>query len=137
MTKITRTLALAACSIAMAGAAKSAPTPCGPRAGIVEQLSARHSENQVALGLADTGQVMELWMGPGGSWTLLASLPSGTSCVVAAGEHIGIATITTDQQIIATTSQQTISTRTTPQGVVATPTIEGVIPLATTHLIVA
>lgn len=98
MTKITRTLALAACSIAMAGAAKSAPTPCGPRAGIVEQLSARHSENQVALGLADSGQVMELWMGPGGSWTLLASLPSGTSCVVAAGEQLQLLPPQTSEQ---------------------------------------
>ena len=57
--------------------------------------------------------------------------------VVTAGEHIGVATIATDQQIIASTAQQTISTRTTPQGVVTTPTIEGVIPVATTHLVVA
>ena len=57
--------------------------------------------------------------------------------VFAAGEHIGVATIATDQQIIASTAQQTISTRTTPQGVVTTPTIEGVIPVATTHLVVA
>ena len=57
--------------------------------------------------------------------------------VVAAGEHIGVATIAADQQIIATTAQQTISTRATPQGVVTTPTIEGVIAVATTHLVVA
>jgi hypothetical protein len=84
MPKAIQILGLAAVGIVMASAARSAPPPCAPRSTIVEQLSARHGERQVAVGLADGGQVMELWMGQGGGWTLLASLPSGTSCVAAA-----------------------------------------------------
>jgi hypothetical protein len=34
------------------------------------------------------GQAMELRAGPDGNWTLLATLPTGISCVVAAGGQL-------------------------------------------------
>ena len=57
--------------------------------------------------------------------------------VVAATEHIGVATIAADQQIIAGTAKQAIGTITTTQGVITTSAIEGVVAVATAHLIVA
>ena len=80
--------ATAAAVLAQIPMVEAAEAPCGPRSDIVAQLTVRHSEQRVAIGLVRNGQVMELWMGPAGSWTLLASMPSGVSCVVAAGEHL-------------------------------------------------
>jgi len=68
--------------------AVAAQPPCGPRPALVEQLNARHGEHQTAFGLARGGQVMELWSGPNGSWTLLATLPTGVSCIVAVGGQL-------------------------------------------------
>ena len=70
------------------GLAAAEPSPCAPRPEIVDQLAARYGERQVALGLVQQGQGMELWSSPAGDWTLLASLPSGISCVVATGERL-------------------------------------------------
>ncbi|MCA8929510.1 MAG: hypothetical protein KDC18_15710 [Alphaproteobacteria bacterium] len=78
-----------------AGASAAAATatvtvPCGPRPEVVAQLAGRHDERQVAFGLARSGQVMELWAGPAGGWTLLATLPSGLTCLVAVGERLDV-----------------------------------------------
>jgi hypothetical protein len=93
MTTIKLTLALSGIGICLSGIAWSNPSmPCGERASIVDQLVTHHGERQVAFGLADGGQVMELWKGPQGGWTLLATLPNGQSCVVAAGAELHLLT---------------------------------------------
>ena len=63
---------------------------CGARDAIVTQLTERHGERQIVLGLTGDGAVMELWTSPAGGWTLLASMASGKSCIVAVGEHLRI-----------------------------------------------
>lgn len=90
MTFISRTIvsALAAASVGMAAIPTSAHAmECGPREAIVSQLAEQHGEQQVVMGLAADGSVMELWAGNTGGWTLLASLPTGLTCVVAVGTH--------------------------------------------------
>lgn len=82
-------LALAAGAMhASALAAPAAAPPCGLRSEIVTQLTQEHDEQQVAIGLSQQGQVLELWAGPNGGWTLLASLPTGISCIMALGERL-------------------------------------------------
>tara|TARA_R110002096_G_scaffold403018_1_gene600511 strand:- start:971 stop:1273 length:303 start_codon:yes stop_codon:yes gene_type:complete len=85
-----RFAAATAAILVLSGSANAnvAAPPCGQRSDIVGQLAERHGEQRVALGLAQNGQVMELWVGPEGGWTLLASLPTGVSCVVAVGEQL-------------------------------------------------
>ncbi len=58
-----------------------------PRADVVEQLDARYSETQAAVGVTDTGGVIEVFTtGDGSTWTLVLTKPDGTSRVIAAGE---------------------------------------------------
>ena len=66
----------------------AASAPCAPRPAVVDQLATGYGERQVGLGLVQNGWVMELWAGPSGNWTLLATLPTGISCVVAAGGQL-------------------------------------------------
>ena len=61
---------------------------CGNRGDILKQLSVRYSEAPAAIGLSSTGSMLEVLTSPsGGSWTVLMTMPNGTSCLVAAGEN--------------------------------------------------
>ncbi len=61
--------------------------PCAAHSDLVEQLDGRFDEKPVARGLANNGTVMEVFSTrDGGSWTMVVTMPNGTSCVVAAGE---------------------------------------------------
>lgn len=81
-------LALWLAALSGAPAAAQAPLVCGKRAIVLDRLAgAPHHEAPVALGLASNGGVIELLVSEGGaSWTLILSLPDGTSCLIAAGE---------------------------------------------------
>lgn len=61
------------------------PTVCAPRPAIVAALARQYGERAVAAGLNDAGAVVEILVSPAGTWTALASLPDGTSCVIGAG----------------------------------------------------
>lgn len=59
---------------------------CGDRAAIVAALESRYGEARLGAGLMQNGAVLEVYVSPErGSWTVLASLPTGQTCVVAAG----------------------------------------------------
>lgn len=60
---------------------------CAPRADIITNLQGKFSENTVALGLDNSGGVVELLASPDGeTWTIIVTDPQGTSCLMAAGE---------------------------------------------------
>lgn len=60
---------------------------CAARADIVTNLQGKFSESPVALGLDNSGGVVELLASPdGGTWTIIVTDPQGTSCLMAAGE---------------------------------------------------
>ena len=65
----------------------AAQNSCGPRAAVLELLGNEFSEATVAVGLASSGGVIEvLASDDGNTWTIMLTMPDGTSCVVASGE---------------------------------------------------
>jgi len=60
---------------------------CAPREVVLEMLGERYGETRQSIGLGAQGQVMELFASEtSGSWTIALTLPSGLTCLMAAGE---------------------------------------------------
>lgn len=67
--------------------ANAATATCGERAELLQQLAQRFSEKPVAVGLSNSGQLIEVLTSDAGStWTIIISQPNGKSCLAAAGE---------------------------------------------------
>ena len=71
---------------ALAPAQRSTGPPCGPRKHVVEFLDTRFGERLIARGLAESGQIVEIYASSKGTWTIIATAPSGVSCLIAGGE---------------------------------------------------
>lgn len=60
---------------------------CTNRSDVLGHLADKYSEAPVALGLASNGGVIEvLTSNSGNTWTIIITMPSGTTCMLAAGE---------------------------------------------------
>ncbi len=60
---------------------------CGKRDKLIGTLQQTYSEKPVAIGLSQDGSLIELLTSADGStWTLLVTLPNGTSCIATAGQ---------------------------------------------------
>ncbi len=67
--------------------AEAAPATCKQRDEVLQHLSGKYSEAPVALGVTNTGGLIEvLSSGEDGTWTIIVTSPSGLSCLMAAGE---------------------------------------------------
>lgn len=60
---------------------------CAPRAVIVDRLVEQYGEARQAVGLTSNALIELFANDQTGSWTFIASLPDGTSCVMAAGHE--------------------------------------------------
>jgi hypothetical protein len=60
--------------------------PCAKREDVVRILRESFGEHPVGHGLATTGAMAELFSSASGSWTIVATSPSGMSCMVGSGE---------------------------------------------------
>jgi hypothetical protein len=58
---------------------------CGERAQLVEQLKTKYKETRRATGLIAANGIAELYLSDAGTWTLLATIENGKSCIIAAG----------------------------------------------------
>ena len=58
---------------------------CGERAAIIDQLKTKYQETRQAVGLIATNGAAELYVSEKGTWTMLVTLASGKSCIIAAG----------------------------------------------------
>mgnify|MGYP001316729847 CR=1 FL=1 len=59
--------------------------PCKDRGALSEELKTGHAEKPIGLGVTNAGTVVELWNSlDGATWTLLLTMPNGTSCIVSA-----------------------------------------------------
>jgi hypothetical protein len=62
-------------------------TVCAERSVVLKQLSKEFSEQPIAIGLGSNGNVFELFNNrTNASWTIVMTMPSGKSCLMAAGE---------------------------------------------------
>ena len=70
-----------------AGTTATAQSVCMAHAEVEKQLGTNYAESPVALGLASNGSVFEIFStAHGTSWTMVITLPNGTSCLLAEGE---------------------------------------------------
>lgn len=61
---------------------------CTDRNSALSHLSKKFREEPVAIGLASNGGVVEvLTNNAGTTWSIIITMPDGTACMVAAGEH--------------------------------------------------
>lgn len=66
----------------------SAASPlCGKRSAFVTQLKKRYAETPVSIGLASNGSMIEVFVSPSGSFSILVSRPEGISCMVTSGDN--------------------------------------------------
>ena len=50
-------------------------------------LSDQYKEDPVGMGLAQPGQVLEVFASPGGTWTMVMTRPDGKACLIASGNN--------------------------------------------------
>jgi len=61
---------------------------CGERSAIVERLSSKYGESRKSMGLNHNNGVVEVFASEEtGTWTILLTMPSGQSCLIAAGQN--------------------------------------------------
>ncbi len=59
----------------------------GPREGVVRKLAETYGESRRGMGLVRQGSVMEVFASDEtGSWTIVVTMPNGTSCMLASGQ---------------------------------------------------
>lgn len=60
---------------------------CAERMGVVSELAEKYSENQKNIGIANNGEVLEVFVSPkGNTWTIVVTDAAGITCLIAAGE---------------------------------------------------
>lgn len=69
---------------AVPAAAQSQPA-CAPRERMVRNLAA-YGEIPVASGLMGNGALIEILTSPSGTWSIIATRPDGTSCLIVVGD---------------------------------------------------
>ncbi|MBY6004838.1 hypothetical protein KUV62_13030 [Salipiger bermudensis] len=60
---------------------------CEPAPQMTERLAKRYGATLSSTGLRNPEEVVELWTDAQGDWTMVIAYASGTSCIVAMGEH--------------------------------------------------
>lgn len=68
------------------GDAAHAQATCDVRKNLLAKLHRGYDETPVASGLASTGNVVELLISAGGTWTIIITRPNGITCIAAAGQ---------------------------------------------------
>jgi hypothetical protein len=90
MTARMRILTAAAAMLGVAAWPHCAPgatgPPCGNRKDVVAYLENAYHESQAGRGLRSDNLMVELLVGPRGSWTIIVTHPLGMSCLVSEGD---------------------------------------------------
>ena len=64
----------------------AAETACGKRTDIVTGFAKTYKEEPSAVGVTDQGALIEVLVGPTGTWTMLLTMPGGPACIIGTGE---------------------------------------------------
>ena len=65
----------------------TAQTSRGPREQLVKLLADQYKEDPVGIGLAQPGQVLEVFASSKGSWTMVMTLQDVKACLIATGDN--------------------------------------------------
>ena len=79
--------ALAAISFVSIADNAEAALPCGSHDKIVNVLADKYKEARRVMGVVNASAVMEIFMSPQGTWTILITDTSGKTCITASGEE--------------------------------------------------
>jgi hypothetical protein len=60
---------------------------CASREKLVEVLSDQYKESPVGIGLAQSGQVLEVFASSSGSWSMVMTATDGKTCIIATGDN--------------------------------------------------
>jgi hypothetical protein len=63
---------------------------CNAREEVVKALGQQFAEVPVVRGITQAGQLMEMFASTEGTWTLILSLPTGQSCLIANGDDFDV-----------------------------------------------
>ncbi len=76
-------------ALTVAGVASAQNTrACTQRDAALNHLSQKYSESPIAIGLTSNGGVIEVLTAPSGkTWTIVITMPSGLTCMIASGEE--------------------------------------------------
>jgi hypothetical protein len=81
-------IVLVAALVTVVPAAAAQQRACAKRGDVVDYLAGKYRESPVAIGLANSGGVIEVLASPsGGGFTIIITMPNGVSCLIAAGEN--------------------------------------------------
>ena len=72
--------------VSIAGKAEAAP-PCASHDKVVDFLGNKFKESRRVMGVVNSTAAMEIFMSQQGTWTIVITNTSGTSCITAAGEE--------------------------------------------------
>ena len=80
------TAVLAAVSLFSIGGVASAAMPCGNHDVVAKSLTTKFKEARRVMGIVNAKAVMEIFMSPQGTWTVLVTNTTGTACIIATGQ---------------------------------------------------
>lgn len=81
-----RLLIASVCLLGLSAPASAQNLTCGERSAIVEKLKSKYGETQFGLGIGRENSVVEIFTSETtGTWTILMTLPTGMTCMMAAG----------------------------------------------------
>ncbi len=79
-------LGMATAALPVSGIAQAA-IPCGSHDAMAKSLTTKFKEARRVLGVMNAKTVMEIFMSPQGTWTVIVTNTSGRACIVASGEN--------------------------------------------------
>ena len=77
---------LAAVSLFCTAGVASAAAPCGRHDAVAKTLNTKFKEARRIMGVVNAHAVMEIFMSPQGTWTVLVTDTTGTTCIIATGQ---------------------------------------------------
>lgn len=77
---------LAAVTLFSSAGIASAAAPCGSHDAVAKSLTTKFKEARRIMGVVNARAVMEIFMSPQGTWTVVVTDTKGVSCIIAAGQ---------------------------------------------------
>ena len=77
---------LAAVTLFSSTSVASAAVPCGSHDALAKSLNTKFKEARRVMGVVNAKAVMEIFMSPQGTWTVLVTDTTGTACIIASGQ---------------------------------------------------